>query len=261
LKALHAAFSDAQSGAAPAPRWIDVGTGIPFVGFISGPTMKCWPEFKRDYRDTDFSEGARQKLDSIQARVGAYNGAMNAARDPAVHYVAASVDAAVAVLLESDDYKRWQHKQAAQRTNPVPMGHEPKSADDWYGYVDAMAASAVSSPTKQTVGRTIADVWFTNWPASAETATLGWLVGGRPDKAADHAWSKYPAGMLNPPPPLEWIILIFEDAWPAVERDPVFQAALDIAASLFAQVKDTEQDLEAGLRKIQKRYEGGEPLV
>lgn len=59
LKALHEAFSEAHSGAAPAPQWIDNGTEPQGLVPVPGPTFKLWYEFRRDYRYTDFSSRGR----------------------------------------------------------------------------------------------------------------------------------------------------------------------------------------------------------
>jgi hypothetical protein len=177
--------------------------------------------------------------------------------------VAAAVDQEVASERESRSYKRWKEVQAKEKADPAPMGHRHNAPDDWYGYLNMMEASAVTAQPKQTVGEAIAEVWFSKWPGGSEAETIGWLIGRRPDKAADHARNKYQTGMMieNPPPPLEWIMDVFTKAWPAMEKDQRFRDALDRSASLFELIKDAEKDLDVGLRKIQKKYGGGDPIV
>lgn len=259
LKALRILFEEVKTGAAPAPRWIDTGEPPPRGCIPPAPTMRLWPEFKQDYHDTDFTKVTQRLLDDLQASVDRYAGALTVARDPAISYVEASLNEAIDVLRKSDRYKRWQRADAERRAQSLPEGHAPKLDDDWYGFIDSMEVSAPA--LKKTVGRVIAETWFTAWPASSEAATLGWLLGRRPDKAAAYVRNKYSDNMSNPPPPFEWIFGIFEDAWPAIERDPEFRAAGNIKDDLVAEVQEAERVLEAGLRRIQERYEGGEPLV
>jgi hypothetical protein len=107
----------------------------------------------------------------------------------------------------------------------------------------------------------IAEEWFRVFQDVSEARTLGWLLGKRPDKAADYAWRKYPDSMAYPRPEQGWMYQIFDHAWPTIERDPAVTATLDIGATLEQNVKAAEKIFMDGLQKIQQRYEGGKPFV
>jgi len=144
--------------------------------------------------------------------------------------------------------------------NPAPTGHRPKSPYDWYAYVDE-TETTFAVPGHRTVGEVITADWFRAFQGVSEAQTLGWLLGKRPDKAADYVWRKYPDNMVHGKPAQGWIHLIFDAAWQNIEGDSTVTAMTDIWAQLEQKVLQAENILEEGLQKIQQEFEGGEPLV
>jgi hypothetical protein len=265
LKALRTAFSDAQAGTAPLPLWIDDGVGMKGPGvplFTSPPvTLKLWSGFRRNYQDTDFKATTQTLLDDVQRLAAAYNTAAQAARDPAVRLLAQYIDAAISELRQREYYKQWQEQDAKRKANQVPLGHAPKTEHDWYGYIeDVVPLSA--TPLGRTPGEQLAALWITSWPATYQSYALGWLLAGHPDKAADYVRRNYPADTMDrPPPPLDWIQGIFREAWPEMQQAASYREAVEAGETLFERVQSAENTLADGLRRIQERYEGGEPLV
>jgi hypothetical protein len=265
VKAVHLAFAEAKEGKAPFPQWIDDGSAaqlpaIPIYPSLgSGLTLRCWPEIRRGYRYTDFSPSAQALFDAVQTLARTYNTEVEAARTTAIGILAAKADAAITTLRESERYQRRHEQQTQQTAQPVPVGHEPKTPDDWFGYIDYISMPASPSSPVTTPGRFLAQLWLVRWPDTQQSQVLGWLLARDPGKAADYVQSNYPAqGMMYPPPPLNWIQDIFYLAWPELQETVPFKEA---GAALLKRVQEAESVLEGGLRTIQERYEGGKPLV
>ena len=263
LKAARTALSDAKEGEAPAPMWIDNGateepdeeesdvtTYLALRADI--PTLKCWPTFRHDYRDTDFTPGAQRLLDGVHELATNYNNGVEAARQAAIPILDRYIQAAISEEQRSAAYQQWKEHQAAQEASPALAGHPVDTTYDWFGHFD------------ESVG-TEAREWLTHWPAgpsALRSLALGWLLARQPDKAARYVQYGYPADRgIYPRPPLDWIQRIFDQAWPALMQDDTFSAAIDIREALLKQVQEAERMLTEGLRRIQEQYEGGKPLV
>src|SRR5260221_7451032 len=193
VKTLRRALSGAEAGVAPPPIWIDTGVAVKRAGvsyitaLASAPTLKCWPEFKQDYRDTDFTPAAQTRLQALQISADAYNNAIEAARVAAIPILAETIEAAVFDLRKSDRYKQWRQRQAEREAQQLPLGHAPKMEDDWYGYLDNTEAQ-FAKPIGQTLGRNLATIWLGNWPQSYPSDAPGWLMTGHTDQAAQDVY-------------------------------------------------------------------------
>jgi hypothetical protein len=266
VKALRQAMSDAEAGDGPPPFWIDTGVAVKRAGIssipipASAPTLKCWPEFKRDYRDMDFTPAAQQRLQALQTSADTYNNAIEAARVAAIPLLAGKIDTAVADLRETERYKQWRQRHAEQQAQHLPVGHAPKLEDDWYGYLDD-TEEHFAKPNGQTLGQNLAAIWLGNWPQSYPSHAPGWLFAGHVEEAARYVWGTYPERMDPPPPRLEWIEGVFVEAQAVLQQDQAFAAASSATTALTQCVTAAEEMLEQGLRRIQERYEGGEPLI
>lgn len=267
LKALRIALADAKEGKAPAPMWIDTGAteesdeGESDVTMYLAmradiPTLKCWPAFRRDYRDTDFTPRAQQLLDAVHELATRYNNGIETARLAAIPILQRYVQAAISEEQQSTAYQDWKQPQAPHRAAKQgasrSTGRTSQTAYDWFGYFD------------ESVG-TEALQWLTFWPAgpsALRSLALGWLLARQPNKAARYVQYGYPADRgTYPRPPLDWIHHIFDQAWPTLLQDNTFSAAIDTGDALLKQVQEAEQMVTDGLRRIQERYEGGAPLV
>lgn len=124
LKAVRTALDKAEKGEAPAPQRIDNGVEVHREGGIPIPphsslTLRYWPEFRRDYRDTEFKIPTREQLNKVDELTTIYNTAVESARQVAVPILASHADTAITELRQSEDYKQWQH--AKQTATPVPL--------------------------------------------------------------------------------------------------------------------------------------------
>ncbi len=268
LKALRGAFAEAETGAAPLPLWIDNGVEVKregvtyFPAVAPGPTLQCWPEFRRDYRDTDFTPSVQNLLNEVQALATTYNTAIEAARQAAIPILASHADSAITALQQREDYKQWQllRTEWEQVPHVAGFGGWKATPQDWYGYIQFIVET-VAAPRGDTPGQQLAAQWLGRWPDIQPSHAPGWLLAGHPDKAAEYVKVNYPTGMEYPPPPLDWIHDMFIAAWPELQQASTFRAAVEAGATLFRRVQAAEEILAAGLLHIQERYEGGTPLV
>ncbi len=257
LKALRAAFfPKPRRGTLQRPLWTnndvaDEPEGVEYLPSASDPTLKRWPEFRRDYRDTDFTEATQALLDEVQALATTYNNAVAVARPAAIRILAPYVDAAISAERQTARHQDWKRQQAAHAASEALAGQELRTAYDWFSYFE------------DTLGYAWALPWLRYWPGGSSlgrSRALGWLLAGRPDKAASYVQRQFPAeGARYPRPLLDWIQPIFEQAFPELQQDAEFRAAVEAGATLFQRVQVAAEILADELRRIQKLYEGGEP--
>jgi hypothetical protein len=259
LKALRTALSRAKDGEAPAPQLIDNDVEATYESLryvprsAAVPTLKWWPQFRRDFRDNDFRPVAQSLFDDVQALATTYNNAVEAAREAAIPILASHIDSAIGAEKQSDRYQRWIRQQAAHAASSALAGHELKTNFDWFGFFEGA------------LGRILAAQWLTYWPAGmalSYSQAMGWVLAKQPGKAASYIQRNYPAEGTGtyPPPPLVWIQPIFEQAWTEMQQDATICAALDATEALLTRVQEATDMLADLLRRIQKRFEGGEPM-
>ncbi|PWT78586.1 MAG: hypothetical protein C5B60_00915 [Chloroflexi bacterium] len=267
LKAVRAALSDAKAGKAPLPLRFDNGVDVPraIIFYQTSPfTLLQWPELRRGYHDTDFRLPTREQLDRVDECATSYNTAIEAARQTAVSFLASYINIAIAALPQSEDYQQ-RHQQTKHKAPRDLAGDQQNLPDDWYGYIE-FVVEFISAPRGDTAGQQLADQWLSHWPDPVSLSPVsGWLLAERPDKAAAYVSDSYPAALQNlplkTPPPREWIQAIFELAWPDLQQDTQFCAAIEARDNLFKQVQVAVDLLDRGLRDIQRLFEGGDPLV
>ncbi len=267
LKAGCTALSEAKAGQAPDPLRIDNGVDVPRAIIFYQPcslTLHVWPDLRRGYHDTDFKAATRDQLDRVDESVTIYNTANEAARQSAISILAAYINVAFAAVSQREDYQE-RLQQSKQQSHRIPIGHAQSVPHDWFGYLE-FVVEFMAAPRGDTPGSQLAELWLSHWPDPVSVSLVpGWLLAVQPGKAAEYVVQNYPAAIQslpqNAPPPSDWIAGIFEMAWPELQQDPQFCKAQDARETLLKHVLIAVDLLDRGLRDIQKRYEGGDPLV
>ena len=90
--------------------------------------------------------------------------------------------------------------------------------------------------------------------------TLGWLLAKDQKQTVSRIYAvcQTPAGSY-PPPPLEWLQTIIDEAWPSLQSHASYATVWQLHEELFNQVSQAETKLLNTLRNIQNIYEGGPP--
>ncbi len=257
LQTLRERLEEAQAGSKPYLQWIDV-KGMEFDRaprlLNEKPSqLYCWSEFKADFRNLDFSELTRQQLNKIQQLTMDYNIAVEQALVASEAALAPCIKTAITRVTQSKEFQQWNEDHPGVFT----LNTSSSMPNDWFIRIRDGLATPAPSPTEV--------VWATWWLRAApmgyyRPTTLGWLLAGNRDQAIHAIYSvlSSPSGSY-PPPPLEWLHEIVDEAWPTLESHPTYLAVRTFHEGLFRQVSQAETRLVDKLRYIQDIYEGGPP--
>ncbi len=261
LKKLRQAFEDIYRGNEPLLQWIDV-EGPKRARFSSPPiylvpTYRCWSSFKEDFRAmTDFTPTAQDWFNEIQHSAISFDEAVEATRVLTCEVLKPHIDSAIEKEIKRPSYQEW----LLNRNNDI--GNTIQKQHPWFPFIyNFTEVSSTAASLPKPLGQTAARSWIEIFPVQTQPATLGWLLAGKPDRAAQYIYDGYLTFPSTTPPPLAWFQDIFQAAWPGLESNPAYQNVKTIQEKLFEQVQTAEKELERGIQRIRDRYEGGEPFV
>jgi hypothetical protein len=260
LQTLRERLEETRAGSQSYLQWIDVKgmepDRAPRVLNEEPLRLYCWPEFKADFRNLDFSEPTRQLLNKTQQLATDYNIAVEQALVASEAAFAPCIKTAITRVTQSEEFQQWNQDSAnvfIRRT----MGASSPMPNDWFIRIRDAVTTPAPSPTEV--------AWATWWLRAAPVGyysptTLGWLLAGNHDQAVHAIYSvlSSPSGSY-PTPPFEWLHTIVDEAWPTLESHPTYLTVQTLHEELFRQVSQTETKLVDKLRYIQDTYEGGPP--
>jgi hypothetical protein len=268
LKEVRNALYQGKMGRERAPQWIARGdeTGTesrtfslammpnPNFSVAQQPlSLGLWLQFLSDYRFTDFKPATQDLLNQIHPLTTTYNVAVQEALQATGPILGSYLEVAIRNAKESDDHKHWEQQKSALDSSSGLAGQQFRASYNWFGHFE----------DEVPINRAM--IWLVRWPdggAPQRSIAMGWLLAGQPVMAAKYIQQGYPAeSAIYPQPPLDWIQSIFEQAWPEVQENEKFRAALAARDHLLKHLQTAENILADTLRLIQKRYEGGEPLA
>jgi hypothetical protein len=284
LQTLRERLEETRAGSQSYLQWIDVKgmepDRVPRVLNEEPLRLYCWPEFKGDFRNLDFSEPTRQLLNKTQQLATDYNITVEQALVASEAAFAPCIKTAITRVSQSKEFQQWSKNQPyvfLLRTHSVSS----PLPNDWFiRILDAVATPA--SPTEVAWEKALVYLdkhpqvatpaspptevaWATWWLRAAPVGyysptTLDWLLAGNRDRAVHAIYSvlSSPSGGY-PPPPLEWLHAIVDEAWPTLESHPTYRRVHMLHEELFKQVSRAETKLVDKLRYIQDTYEGGPP--
>lgn len=219
-----------------------------------------WPEYRQDFRADEFKAATQAVLTRVEHSADRYNRDVQAVRETTKGILARYIEAAVSELVQTSDYIQWQHEEAERRaSNIVLMPDEQK----WYAHVERVGPPNVgTSTTVQMIGQRMAEWWLDSRRSLEGTGrTHVWLLAEQPERAAAYVQSGHTLDMQAPPPPLDWLVPIFDKTYAELRESDAYQAAQATLKDLLHHTRTAEHLLETGLRRIQELYEGGSPLV
>ncbi len=256
MQALRERLEETQNGAKPYLQQIALPGQTPIQQFEAPPQLRLWSEFKADYRNRlEFSESSRQLFDQMLQLARNYNAAVEQALKTSEAAFAPYIKTAITQVEHSNDFQQWDKDHPGAFTlntsSPLP--------NDWFIRIQ----NARATPPPQPIEVTWATWWLRASPmGNYRPATLGWLLAENPNQAAHAISSVLSSGSGDyPPPPLEWLKAIVDEAWPALESHPTYIEVRGFHEKLLKQVSQAETKLLDKLRDIQEMYEGGRPLL
>ncbi len=259
LQTLRERLEETRAGSQSYLQWIDVKgmepDRVPRVLNEEPLRLYCWPEFKGDFRNLDFSEPTRQLLNKTQQLATDYNIAVEQALVASEAAFAPCIKTAITRVSQSKEFQQWDDDVNANIR--VFQGSSSQLPIDWFRRIKDAFTTPASSPAEV--------AWATWWLRAAPVGyysptTLGWLLAGNRDRAVHAIYSvlSSPSGGY-PPPPLEWLHAIVDEAWPTLDSHPTYRRVQMLHEELFKQVSQAETKLVDKLRYIQDTYEGGPP--
>ncbi len=256
MQTLRERLEETQNGAKPYLQQIALSGQTPIQQFEAAPQLRLWSEFKSDYRNrVEFWESSRQMFDQLLQLAQDYNTAVEQALKASETAFAPCIKVAITKVAQSEDFRQWSkdHEGVFSANSSSPEPH------DWFFYIRNALTTPPPTP--------IEVAWATWWLRTASMGnyrpkTLGWLLAENRDQAAQaiHSVLSHPGGSY-PPPPLEWLKAIVDEAWPALEGHSTYMEVRGLHEKLLKQVSQAEKKLLDTLHDIQEMYEGGRPLL
>jgi hypothetical protein len=166
-------------------------------------------------------------------------------------------------LAQDKHYIQWQQEDLERRQSG--NSYVPPEQRKWYGSVEhavSTAAATGSGTGVETAGQLLAQRWLESSasPEGPKRSHL-WLLPEQPKRAAAYVQSGYRSDMHALPPPLDWLEPIIDATYWDLRGNAAYEAAQVALRELLSHTRTAEHLLEAGLRRIQEKYEGGPPLV
>lgn len=245
LKVLRETFDDVRAGRASYPQYITIYKDSFKPSLVLTTYNPCtfawWPQFKENYHIDDFTPVAQKRLNELQSRIEAYDAAMESARKA----TQAILMRLFAMKIEKEE-QRASYQEWRDGNQPGPYTPETR----WFDFIKSQNQGV--SP-EMPLGKGLSRQW---------AHTVEWLLADKADQAAQEIYNT-DARQWGAPDAVElsWFKDIFDATLANLKNDPVYEQVMRTQEELFKQISDVEKMLEAGLRHIRDRYEGGSPLV
>jgi hypothetical protein len=215
------------------------------------PTLRCWPEFRSDYRIDNFTPGAVKLFDDILRSAAAYNAAVYDVRPIARAMLKDEIHAAVSKIESNPEYQQWKGEHNEQIAQHIPVA-EMLDTDIHRTYGFVALGSSYSTPMDE--------AWSHGWLEVLpihQPATLGWLLAKEPGEAAQCVHDGLQGSLVVAP--VTWFAEIFKPVCERLIDEAGIQEVYRTAKGLHQDLLNGEQSVAQALQYIRDRYEGGEP--